>query len=61
MFRFFDKANYDFLAVRRWAYAATGAVAAPIGAVLSTRTWIVAGAASALPAATDYRQKKLLG
>ena len=27
MFRFFDKANYDFLAVRRWAYTITGAVA----------------------------------
>ena len=27
MFRFFDKANYDFLAARRWAYTITGAVA----------------------------------
>jgi preprotein translocase subunit SecF len=37
MFRFFDKANYDFLAVRRVAYAATGAVAAIGLAVLAIR------------------------
>jgi preprotein translocase SecF subunit len=37
MFRFFDKANYDFLAVRRGAYIVTGTVAVIGLAVLAIR------------------------
>ena len=35
-----------------------GAVTAPVGTVLSMRTWIVAGAASALPAASVVKTRR---
>jgi preprotein translocase SecF subunit len=37
MIRFFANANYDFMGVRRWAYAATAAVAIPGLALLGIR------------------------
>ena len=44
--------------VPRRSVAAAGAVIEPVGSVLSTRIWIVAGVASALPAASVVKTRR---
>ncbi len=44
--------------VPRTSAASIGAVIVPVGSVLSTRTWIVAGVDSALPAASVVKTRR---
>ena len=52
-------AEFDVSATVPRTFGGVGrAVIVPVGSVLSTRTWIVAGAASALPAASVVKTRR---
>ena len=56
-----DPASAEFevsATVPRRSAASAGAVTEPVGSVLSTRTWIVAGVDSALPAASVVNTRR---